>query len=154
MTFDKFHVRDLSILAQAFSCASCFDDELFEQIASESMKTLDEATPQEITKMVTAFTRCRGASFNKIFPLCVSTARTQVAFMTPKQLALSAGAFADHGGPELAELFSALKEAAIHSKPLFSVEYIAQFSAAIARSRFPFDEATYAAFHGVVSWNE
>eukprot|EP00397_Hematodinium_sp_SG-2012_P030261 GEMP01032043.1.p1 GENE.GEMP01032043.1~~GEMP01032043.1.p1 ORF type:complete len:476 (+),score=81.80 GEMP01032043.1:46-1473(+) len=166
MTMDSFHVRDLSVIAHAFSRAQWPDDsvvgqrprkdvlnDLFGRICTELERTLDEATPQELARLVTAFAKAEVQAFERIFPACLKAAREQVIFMTPKQVSTAAFAFGEvleiaprECVAELHQLFKVFEKTGLRSMHLFALEDIISFLTSYARWHLNFDQQTLASF--------
>jgi len=166
MRMDNFHVRDLSVIAHAFSRASWPDEEiigqktrkdvladLFARIFEELKSSLSEATPQELARLLTAFARAEVESFDKIFPYCLKAARYQVIFLTPKQLCNAAFAFGEvleitpkECIPELHNLFKIFVKAGVHSLHLFAYDDIISFLTSYSRWHISFGEETFLSF--------
>jgi hypothetical protein len=144
LTETPFHIRDLSVIAHAFSQLGHRDTALFEGIAEKSRLTISEATPGEISKLIGAFARVNIAP-TSLLELSLHVATDKLMFMTPTELvstAFSLGQILEHipidQSEALGRVFEKLRFAALSSLPLFQPRDLASLLLSFSRWKAPF----------------
>lgn len=133
------HVRDLCVIANAFSVAGIRDPNFFESLAQRVIPTLAEATPAEVARLLAAL--ARGAvDVTELATAAKHACGTKFKSMTSSEITTTVYAFGQlrevaNSNPAVDDLISLTMATFIYSIPLFQIKEVSAVLTSLARWR-------------------
>eukprot|EP00929_Paragymnodinium_shiwhaense_P009821 TRINITY_DN114187_c0_g1_i1.p1 TRINITY_DN114187_c0_g1~~TRINITY_DN114187_c0_g1_i1.p1 ORF type:complete len:552 (+),score=95.80 TRINITY_DN114187_c0_g1_i1:147-1802(+) len=128
MSYEEFHVRDLSVIVAAFARVQCADSSMLKRFADAAVETLPQATAPELARLMHAYMSVSSSATDckDLLSACVLHCKELTSRMDPGALTSAAFAFgqcfevAQVGHmPYMRKIFRHIRLASLRSLPLF-----------------------------------
>jgi len=137
----NFHVREISIIAHAFSIANIRDISLFEKLFEKSLITINEATPIEIARIVAAYNRISLCQYSDQFVENFN-GNEKFKYLSPSDLVATVYSFCaisdETTSGRMGDIHASLKSAFVASFSLLTLCDIASILTSFTRWKIPF----------------